>query len=653
VQTLAARLILAALFAMLSICVPSAAFAQTAFNYTNTTDGAIPDVATPVCSNQLVRTFNVTDTFKVGDLNVGILLAHSFRRDLSITLQAPAASGGTTITLVNRHGGGADNINMLLDDANANAITGHTTNDTATATTVAPPWEETTFRPNAPLSTFNGITANGTWTLRICDNEAGDIGTFYQANLNFTSAPPPPVNYTDLSLAATVLSSVPPTASATGTVTYRLSATNAATANLNATGVTVGGAFPAASLIYVSDTGGGAYAAATGVWTVGALNIGQTKTIDVTFLVMAQTGTITSGAQVTAQDQVDFDSTPNNGINAEDDSATVAFSPTARTAGTPPTITCPVGSSTFDWGANTWLAGSLNNSYNLAGVGNFNIVMSSTTPYVAGSPAINGNLTGGVAGEVSLFQNLNNNALSDIATTVITMPGGLPGMQFRLFDIDFGSASYADKIVVTGSYQGNTVIPVLTNGTANYVVGNTAIGDVSALDTTAAGNVVVTFNAPVDTVTIIYGNHTTAPANPGNQWIGLGDLTFCNSYTSLSVTKVSSVVSDPVTTAAGGTNPKAIPGAVVKYCILISNTGTSTMTNVSTNDNIPVNLTFVPGSMRSGTNCNAATVEDDNAIGADETDPFGMSITGSTVNASATSIAGSASFALTFNAIVN
>jgi uncharacterized repeat protein (TIGR01451 family) len=634
---------LAILFACL---FPSVASAQAAFNYVNTTDGAISDFVAAGCANQLVRTFNVTDTFTVGDLNVGLLMSHAWRGDLSISLQAPAAAGGATVALVNRHGGSADNINMLLDDTNANVITNHTADDTAAAGTIAPPWEETIYRPNAPLSAFNGIAANGTWTMRICDNAGGDVGTFFQANLNFTSQS---TTVTDVSLSATVLGSTPPAATATGTVTYRLTATNAASATLGATGVNVGAAFPT-SLYYQSDTGSGAYASATGIWTVGSLTPGQSKTIDVTFLVMAQSGTVTSTAQVTAQGQTDLDSTPNNGVTTEDDFASVNFVPTARPPSGAPAIACPVGSALFDWGVNTWTVGSLSNTYNLAGVGNFSINMTSTTAYVAGSPAINGNLTGGVGGEVSLYQNLNNNALADTATTVITMPGGLPGMQFKIFDVDYFPNQFADRVTVTGSYQGSPVIPMLTGGTSHYVSGNTAIGDAAALDTTAAGTLTVIFNAPVDTVTVVYGNHTTAPANPGNQWIGLSDLTFCTPYTNVSVTKISQVLSDGVNVS----NPKAIPGATVQYCITFGNTGTAALNSVSATDPLPATVTFVPGSMRSGATCGtAATVEDDNNTGGDETDPYGMFITGATVTGTAATMAGGATFAMTFNVTVN
>jgi uncharacterized repeat protein (TIGR01451 family) len=119
---------------------------------------------------------------------------------------------------------------------------------------------------------------------------------------------------------------------------------------------------------------------------------------------------------------------------------------------------------------------------------------------------------------------------------------------------------------------------------------------------------------------------------------------------SLNVTKTSSVVSDGVS----GTNPKSVPGAIVRYCVLITNPNTLAYTNVIALDPIPATETYVAGSMRSGTSCAAAaTVEDDDNAGADETDPVGGSITGTTLRGSSPSLAAADSFALTFNVVIN
>jgi uncharacterized repeat protein (TIGR01451 family) len=127
--------------------------------------------------------------------------------------------------------------------------------------------------------------------------------------------------------------------------------------------------------------------------------------------------------------------------------------------------------------------------------------------------------------------------------------------------------------------------------------------------------------------------------------------TWTNTYIApLGFAKSSAVISDPISAS----NPKAIPGAVVEYCILITNTATPSTTSLTITDPLPSNVTYVAGSMKSGTSCvGATTVEDDNNIGADESDPHGMSVSGSTVTGILGSMATSTSFAMVFRATVN
>ena len=183
------------------------------------------------------------------------------------------------------------------------------------------------------------------------------------------------------------------------------------------------------------------------------------------------------------------------------------------------------------------------------------------------------------------------------------------------------------------------------------MVGNVAIGDAGSDGSSADGNVVITFLSPVDTVTIVYGNHSTAPSDPDGQAASIYDFLFCNPQTTLSVTKISSVISDPINDE---TDPYAIPNAVIEYCILISNPGSATATSIAATDALPANITYTAGTMTSGTTCAAATTpEDDNATGADESNPFGASISGSTITATAASLGPSDAFALKFRATVN
>ena len=136
----------------LILAVP--AHAQTVARYTTTTTGTVSDTATP-CSNPLKRTFTVGTSQTVSDVNIGVLMAHTYRGDLVITLVSPA---GTRVTVVNRVGGGGDNFNALLDDQAGTAVSGYTANDTITA---VPPYNRT-LTPSSALSAFNGQNAVGT-----------------------------------------------------------------------------------------------------------------------------------------------------------------------------------------------------------------------------------------------------------------------------------------------------------------------------------------------------------------------------------------------------------------------------------------------------------------------------------------------------------
>jgi len=64
----------------------------------------------------------------------------------------------------------------------------------------------------------------------------------------------------------------------------------------------------------------------------------------------------------------------------------------------------------------------------------------------------------------------------------------------------------------------------------------------------------------------------------------------------LAVTKNVALISDPFNNT---TNPKAIPGAVMEYTILVTNSSTvQDATGVSVSDNIPANTSFLPGSIQ-------------------------------------------------------
>lgn len=626
--------------AILACLCPTAASAQTVNQYTNSTTGSINAFTT--CTTPLVRNFTVGTSFTVADVDLGLFMSHSWRGDIRVTLQSPA---GTRVQIINGNtNNSADNLNVILSDENTGQVggSGHVADDQLTP---APPPYQRALVPNNALSAFDGQNSAGTWRLEICDTfPSADNGTFTRADLYLTQ---PPASYADLSLTKTVSNATPASGNS---ISYTLSVTNSATSPSAASGVTVLDQLPV-GVSFVSATGTGSYDSTSGVWTVGSIPVGATRTLTINVTVTAGLGTtIQNDAEILASSIVDLDSVPNNGSTLEDDDASVSFTTSGtRTAGTPPTLVCPNGTTLLDWNAQSWTSGSSTGTATVANIGiiGFNVTTQGTFTVPL---ELNATITGGTVGQNSLYQNVEYTTRTQTTTTVVTLPTAVPGTQFTIFDVDYAPNDFADKMTITGTYNGSPVTPTLTNGITNYVFGNVAIGDVTASDTTNQGTVVATFSSPVDTITIVYGNHTTAPADPDGQAIAINDFTFCNPQTTLSVTKLSNVVSDGVS----GSNPKSVPGAVVRYCVLVSNSGSATSSNVVATDSIPANLTFVPGSMLSGTSCAAATTaEDDNNSGGDESDPFGMDFAGNVVTGRAASLGPAASFAMVFNATVN
>jgi uncharacterized repeat protein (TIGR01451 family) len=143
-------------------------------------------------------------------------------------------------------------------------------------------------------------------------------------------------------------------------------------------------------------------------------------------------------------------------------------------------------------------------------------------------------------------------------------------------------------------------------------------------------------------------NGQPAPETQANFW-NIDDVTFNIATAAMTIVKTSAIVSDPFSAS----NPKMIPGAIVRYCILITNNGPATASSIIATDAVPSNLVFVPGSMKSGAAClTAATVEDDNNAGADESDPIGASFSGTTLITVNASMANGATMALTFDVTV-
>lgn len=127
----------------------------------------------------------------------------------------------------------------------------------------------------------------------------------------------------------------------------------------------------------------------------------------------------------------------------------------------------------------------------------------------------------------------------------------------------------------------------------------------------------------------------------------------------LTVAKSAKVISDGVNVL----NPKAIPGAVVEYCLRVNNATLLTpATGINLTDVVPANTTYVPGSISVGVAgvlgiaCNVAgSTEDDDADDSAEVDGFTGAYDSSTktMTAHIDTVPGGTSYAASFRVTIN
>jgi subtilisin-like proprotein convertase family protein len=262
--------------------------------------------------------------------------------------------------------------------------------------------------------------------------------------------------------------------------------------------------------------------------------------------------------------------------------------------------------------------------------------------------------------------------------------------NFIIGDLDLGihlNHTYRSDLIITLKAPGTgPTVTIMTNTGGggdhlNDLFDDEAASAFSAHSATAADTLITPgATAPYYALSAAfpYYQHSFRPGSPlsafdGRDAFGVWTLDICDNVgadvgnfrradlyitsTSMSVAKSSTVISDGVS----GANPKAIPGAVIQYCILITHNGKAAAPNATVNqtvvtpsDTLPATETYVAGSMFSGPTCAAATVaEDDDSSGADESNPFGMSVSGSTITGNAPSLVPGGTFAMVFRATIN
>jgi hypothetical protein len=196
---------------------------------------------------------------------------------------------------------------------------------------------------------------------------------------------------------------------------------------------------------------------------------------------------------------------------------------------------------TLDWSAVTWTSGSTANSYNVTGDGSYDIRVTITGgSYVLSSPLVSNIAPGNTGGDTLLMAVNWANNTSTLNITIDFFNSGASNVSFTLTDIDRNTGGdgtgWRDYITgikardaVTGTYVGPTSLTgsanntVTSSGTNSTVRGNAQVSDGSADATINFGTNLI------NQVQFTYGNWTgfnPAPANPGQQYVGIGDITF-------------------------------------------------------------------------------------------------------------------------------
>lgn len=217
-------------------------------------------------------------------------------------------------------------------------------------------------------------------------------------------------------------------------------------------------------------------------------------------------------------------------------------------------------------------------------------------------------------GTQSFTLTVTNNASSTVTASGITVLDSLPaGFSFS-------------SVTGTGSYNASTGV---------WAVGSLAPG--ASANLTINGTVTASPRSTVSNAAEISASSIVDPdSTPNNGAVGEDDhaaASFSVIDPSLSVLKTSHVIADGINSS----DFKAIPGANVRYCILITNTGNTTATGIVASDVLPGEVNLITNSARTGSTCDSA-----NSTG-------GLTISGANITASSASLAPGQTFAVIYD----
>jgi uncharacterized repeat protein (TIGR01451 family) len=224
-----------------------------------------------------------------------------------------------------------------------------------------------------------------------------------------------------------------------------------------------------------------------------------------------------------------------------------------------------------------------------------------TVTQVGGVSSVNPNTTN----RVLAFDVTNSsNSTVDLDLSVALRAGTAANISnFRVFrdsnnnrqldsgELSAGPITYLDEVAEDATIAVLVVSDIGINARNgdNFDVALTATAHAAGVVGTRGARLTATSGANtagIDTV-LFDGAGVSDAANDG-AFSAQGRYTVAGAV--LTVAKTSRIVSDPVN---GTTNPKAIPGATIEYCITVANAaGAATATNVAILDDLPADVTY-------------------------------------------------------------
>ena len=137
------------------------------------------------CTNPITRTFTVTDTFTVEQLQLGFNASHTYRGDIQLTLTHDSGGTSTSVVAIASNGSdGNDNYDILIASGATDPL-----DDNINDNINAPLYDRTVGSSNS-LGPFLGQTVSGTWTVEICDVFGGDQGIYNSLQLTLSDVVP-------------------------------------------------------------------------------------------------------------------------------------------------------------------------------------------------------------------------------------------------------------------------------------------------------------------------------------------------------------------------------------------------------------------------------------------------------------------------------